>query len=141
MNKKLKRFLITTGIIGTVVTFNYGMSNKINKFFNDKIIEKPGYYLVSYPKGLFGHVEFTKYKDGSFEVLIYKGFGREAYSSKLYQDINGDGLVDRIRVNDVAWKYHKLNDLLIRDFDYETHKEEFDKADKVLEDLIKKYIK
>ena len=114
---------------------------KLNHHFNDKQINRPGHHSVSYAEGLFGHVEYTRYPTGAQDVKVYPGWSHRYCSSKLEQDIDGDNKVDRIRVNGSEMKCNSLQKLLIREFDYQTNKEDFDKADKRLEELAAKYSK
>jgi hypothetical protein len=61
------------------------------------------------------------------------------FDSKLYQDLNGDGLVDRIRQNGAEWKMNRLADLLVREYDYSSNSSDFDEADKMLYELMQEY--
>lgn len=59
----------------------------------------------------------------------------------MYQDLNGDKKVDRIRRNGAEWKFNRLSELLIREYDYAKHEKKFNEADKLLRKLIKNYSK
>ena len=77
--------------------------------------------------------------DGSQDVKEYPSLGHRLFDSELYQDLNGDGLVDRIRRNGAEWKMNRLSELLVREYDYQSDKERFDEADKQLQELMVKY--
>ncbi|MBI1973086.1 hypothetical protein HYS50_03705 [Candidatus Woesearchaeota archaeon] len=111
-----------------------------NMYFNNQVVEKPGCRVVSFATGLIGHVEYVRYADGSQDVKEYPGIlGHRLLSSEFHQDLNGDGLVDRIRKHGPEWKVHSFTGLLIREHDYTTHKESFDAADKQLQELMAQY--
>lgn len=59
--------------------------------------------------------------------------------SELYQDFDGDGLVDRIRVNGSEVSFHRLKELLVREYDLDEHPEDFLEADELLQELMEKY--
>jgi hypothetical protein len=110
-----------------------------NKAYNNRTINAPSHHTVSYATGMLGHIEYTQYPNHNQEVKIYPGLGHRYVSSELHQDFNGDGLVDRIRIDGPEWKMNQLNDILDRTYDYAAHKQEFDNADKQLQELMKKY--
>ncbi len=60
--------IILAGIIGLG-------SSKLNSYFNNKEITNPKYHMVSYSRGINGHVEYVKYSNGSQDVKIYPNFG------------------------------------------------------------------
>jgi hypothetical protein len=109
-----------------------------NMAWNNRSTVKPAYQTES-RAGLYGHVEFTRYSDDSMDVKEYLGFAHRLFDSKLHQDLNGDGLVDRIRLNGAEWKMNHLSELLVREHDYDLHKNRFDEADTQLQDLMAKY--
>jgi len=112
-----------------------------NMAFNNRQINKPSCNIVSRATGLMGHVEYVKYKDGSADVKIYPNiWGHRYASSKFYQDLNGDGKIDRVRINGPKWQFHKLKLAATRD-DYEANKKQFDYADRLLQELKRKYPK
>ncbi len=123
------------GVIGLTALGTKGC----NMACNDREILKKSYKTLSYSTGLAGHVEYTKYNDSSQDVKVYPDFGHRIFSSELDQDLNGDGLVDRIRLNSGELKMNKLNEILIRQYDYESYRKEFEKADLRLQELMKKY--
>ena len=92
-----------------------------NMAWNHGIIENSTYKTVSFATGLNGHVEYTKFADGSQDVKIYPGLGHGLFDSELHQDLNGDGKVDRIRQNGAEWKMNALNEILDRRLDYQSH--------------------
>lgn len=110
-----------------------------NNLFNNRTINKPSYETHSYATGLTGHVEYTKYHDGSQDIKIYPSLGPRLWDSELHQDLNGDGKIDRIRRQGAEWKMNRLSELLVRENDYLTNKKRFDKADKKLLELMEKY--
>ena len=111
----------------------------INCFMNNQDISTEAYTLHSDATWLFGHTEYIKYHDGSQDVKIYPKLSHRYYDSIIYQDIDGDNKVDRIRANAPDYKYNKFSVLLFREYDLQNNQKKFDKADKVLEELIAKY--
>lgn len=113
-----------------------------NSAFNNQTVNKPSYFMKSDSTGLYGHQEYVQYSDGSREVKRYPNYLSHRYgSSELCQDLDGDGKVDRIRINGPEWKMHKLETILTRENDYENHKSKFDAADKKLQEMMTKYNK
>lgn len=111
-----------------------------NRALNNRSIERPAHQTESRAIGIYGHIEFTRYSDESIDIKEYPGFApHRLFDSELYQDLNGDGLVDRIRQNGAEWKMNRLSELLVREYDYEAHKDRFDEADKQLQGLMVKY--
>lgn len=110
-----------------------------NTAWNNKTISNPGYQTESYSSGIFGHVEFTTYSDNSHDIKIYPGLSHRYFNSQLNQDLNGDGLVDRIRESGGEVRMNSLKNILTRENDYNTNKKLFDKADEQLKYLINKY--
>jgi hypothetical protein len=72
-------------------------------------------------------------------VKEYPGLSHRLFDSELHQDLDGDGFVDRIRRNGAEWKMNNLSELLVREHDYDAHKERFDEADTQLKELMDKY--
>ena len=126
---------IFAGIMGPVLLGVRGC----NMALNNRSIEKSAYHLESRATGLNGHIEYTRYSDGSQDVKKYPGLGHRLFDSELHQDLNGNGLVDRIRKNGAEWKMNRLSELLAREDDYQSNKERFDEADKQLQGLMEKY--
>ena len=124
--------------IAIVVVFLGGVRG-CNMAWNNRSTVKPAYQTESRATGLYGHVEFTRYSDGSMDVKEYPGFAHRLFDSELHQDLNGDGLVDRIRQNGAEWKMNHLSELLVREHDYDSHEDRFDEADTRLQDLMAKY--
>ncbi|MBN1377393.1 hypothetical protein JW949_03645 [Candidatus Woesearchaeota archaeon] len=113
-----------------------------NMAFNNRDIKKDGRHTISHATAITGHREYTIYNDGSTDVKVYPGvWGHRIASSKLYQDLDGDGLVDRIRVNGPEWQAHRLKSLLIREYNYEDYKDEFHEADRILSQEAERYNK
>ena len=133
-----KIFAIPAAVVGIFGTFILGVAG-YNQIMNNRIINSPAYQTGSYATGIIGHVEYTKYSNGSQDVKEYPNFGYRMFSSEIHQDLNGDGLVDRIREEGPEFKMHRLSTILVRENDYLANKERFDQADKQLQELIKKY--
>ena len=131
--------LIFAGITAGVFLIGGLIGRGCNMLCNNRKINKPAYKTVSYATGLNGHVEYTRYKDGSQDVKIYPGLGHRMWDSELNQDLDGNGKIDRIRKNGSELKMNKLSELLVREHDYKEHKERFDKADGRLKGLMEKY--
>ena len=74
----------------------------------------------------------TVYADGTQDVKEYPGLGHRIFDSELRQDLNGDGLVDRIRRNGSELKMHRLSELLVRKNDYLGNKDSSGTATKVV---------
>lgn len=127
------------GLYVGVIAILLGVVRGCNMAWNNKSIVKPAYQTESRATGLYGHVEFTRYSDGSQDVKEYPSFAHRLFDSELHQDLDGDGLVDRIRQNGAEWKMNHLSTLLVREHDYDAHKKRFDKADKQLQDLMARY--
>lgn len=115
------------------------MMGGCNAAFNNRHVETEAYSMRSRATGLFGHREFTHYADGSMDVKVYPGLGHRMLGSELYQDFDGNGLVDRIRVNGSEASFHRLKELLVREYDLDEHPEDFLEADELLQDLMEKY--
>ncbi len=129
--------LIFAGMIGASAL---GVISVYNRLLNDRTINKSKYITVSRVAGLFGHIEYTRYFDGSRDIKEYPGIFTHRYlSSDFYQDLQGDGLVDRIRENGSEFLLNRFGKLLVRESDYSSHKKEFDKADKKLQRLMARY--
>ncbi len=109
-----------------------------NMAFNNKTLNGPTYTSVNHAKGLSGHIEYTRYADGSQDVKEYPNFGR-LFDSTFHQDLDGDGLVDRIRRNAGEWESNRLEEFLVREHDYKANKEKFDEADEQLRELMARY--
>jgi hypothetical protein len=127
--------LYFAGIIGAALLGARGC----NMAFNNRTINKPAYHTESRATGLAGHVEYTRYSDGSQDVKIYPNLGHRLFGSELHQDLDGDGLVDRIRQDGPEWKMNRLNGILVRKHDYQANKERFDESDRQLQELTTEY--
>jgi hypothetical protein len=110
-----------------------------NSLFNDKTQTTPSHYTISKSKGIQGHIDYTIYKDKGCDVKVYPNFSHRTFSSKLYQDFDGDKKVDRIRVNNGEIKMNSLQKILVREYDYNQNRSEFDRADSLLSQLAQKY--
>jgi len=138
---KLKTNLINPLATLAILGVMFGGIRGCNSAWNNKTIEKPSYTTNSRASGLFGHVEFTKYADGSYDVKVYPKLAHRYFNSQLNQDLDGDGLVDRIRQNGSEVRMNSLKKILIRESDYLENKELFDSADSQLQSLIEEYSK
>ena len=135
----MKDTLKTIGVGAAIIATLLGGVRGCNMAWNNRTLNKPAYTSVNYATGLTGHIEYTRYADGSQDVKEYPGLGHRLFDSELHQDLNGDGLVDRIRQNGAEWKMNRLSDLLVREHDYQANKERFDEADRQLQELMAKY--
>lgn len=136
---RIKDSYKTIGAGIAIVVALLGGVRGCNMGWNNRSTVKPAYQTESRATGLYGHVEFTRYSDGSMDVKEYSGFAHRLFDSELHQDLNGDGLVDRIRQNGAEWKMNHLSELLVREHDYDSHKDRFDEADTQIQDLMAKY--
>ncbi|MFA6088815.1 MAG: hypothetical protein WC755_03045 [Candidatus Woesearchaeota archaeon] len=116
----------------------FGIGRGCNSYFNDKTQNTQSHYTVSKPTGISGHTEYTRYKDGGVDVKVYPNFGHRYFDSKFYQDINGDGKVDRIRISNGEVRGNSLNKILDREYDYNQNKVEFNGADSLVLQLSKR---
>ncbi|MDI6721494.1 MAG: hypothetical protein QMD85_03825 [Candidatus Aenigmarchaeota archaeon] len=130
------------GMIGAVLIGFFGtvaLGIRIyNNQWNNQEKKTPGYHMISHATGVGGHIEYSRYSDGSHDVKVYPDLHR-FFDSDLYQDLDGDGDVDRIRRQGAEPKMNRLTELLVREHDYESNRERFDKADNLLQELMKKY--
>ena len=110
-----------------------------NHLLNNYEWKTPAFRTVSFATGLFGHTEYTKFTDGSQDVKIYPGLGHRYLDSRLLQDLDGDGTVDRIRENGGELLANSLRNVLVRPFHYQTNRPIFDEADRTLQDLMRQY--
>ncbi len=140
IGRGIRTGIVASILVGLPIAVGCLIGRGCNNFFNNKIMNKPAYYSVSYATGLSGHVEYTRYKDGSQEFKEYPGLGHGFFDSDLCQDFNGDGKIDRIRKNGAEWKMNSLTEILVRESDYNSHKKRFDDADKMLKELKEKYL-
>ncbi|HLC81083.1 MAG TPA: hypothetical protein VJH68_00315 [Candidatus Nanoarchaeia archaeon] len=142
MRDSLKIIRISAGIIGTMLLGYKGYYLTGNNSSGEKLayeIERSGYQIELHTTGLPGFVEFTRFPDGSQEVKIYPRFPTKSFNRELHQDLNGDGLVDRIMCNGAEWKIDQSGELLIRKQDYDAHRERFNEADRQLQKLVVRY--
>jgi hypothetical protein len=136
---KIKEYVKPILLTGVTLLTVLGLSKGCNMLLNNRSIDHPGYKFESRALGPFSHTQFIEFADGSYEIKKYPIFGLRTFSSELYQDLNGDGLVDRIRRNGPEWQMNRLVELLDRKHDYETHTERFERADQELQELITRY--
>ncbi len=87
---------------------------------------------VSRAEGATGRIEYVKVSDGSEELIVEEsGFmGSESYFG---QNLDRDNNIDRIRVSKV-WGAGglRLQDILVREEDFDTHRELFQRMDRAL---------
>ena len=136
------------GCVGWIISYSlflgigFLITRGCNNLFNNKQMKSNSYSMDSYATGITGHVEYTRYNDKSKEIKVYPGLaglGHRLFDSELLQDLNGDGKIDRIRINGAGWKMNSLTDILVREYDFDKNKDRFDEADKMLSGLIEKY--
>lgn len=139
INSEARGVMAGAAVIGVMASVIISGIHGCNRFNNNRVEKNQGYELYSRTVGISGHEEFVRYKDGSQEVKTYSGIGHRVFSSKLYRDLEGNNLVDQIRVQGGEIKMNKLTKLLIRELDYTTHKGEFNEADNKLLELKKRY--
>ncbi len=136
---KIKTLGAVVGIVGVPllgISILLGIGTLYNRRMNNRVIDKPAYHLVSQAVGISGHTEYIKYSDGSQEVRKFHPLGNTLFPSELSQDLDGDGVVDRIRKDAGDFKMRRLNDVLIRQYDYQANKKIFDGADRELRKLV-----
>jgi hypothetical protein len=111
-----------------------------NMLWNNTETVNSSRHTISHATGLIGHNEYTQYKDGSVDLKVYPGNprGHRLLVSKLYQDLDGDRKVDRIRINGSEFTVHHLIDIFSRKEDYIAHSGEFDLGDRLLTEESKK---
>ncbi|MFT4308219.1 MAG: hypothetical protein ACMXYM_02510 [Candidatus Woesearchaeota archaeon] len=116
-----------------------GFVTGLNAALNTQTIITPSHTTITRPQGLLGHVELTVFADGSAEVKRYHGFGHRFFASDFYQDLNGDGRVDRIRRNGPEFAMNRHLGVHVREHDYPEHSDLFDRADAEVRRLLEKY--
>lgn len=124
--------MLVIAVLALLALFTRGCSS----YNNNRVITSNSYETFSYAQGINGHVEYTKYSNGSQDVKVYY-----THSELFCQDFDGDNKADRIRENASRLKAKKLSYILIRCDDYKNNKEKFDEADKLLNELSVKYSK
>ncbi len=139
MRDVAKSFALRGACIGAIFGVAALMARRYNEYCNNQHLSHPGYAVVSSARGICGHTEYSRYEDGSQDVKVYFGLGHDLFDSLFYQDINGDGKVDRIRRESGKIKMNRLEELLMRTYDYQQHKKDFDEADRVLRGQMQKY--
>lgn len=117
----------------------FGATRGCNLAWNNRDIQNEAHTTTSYATGITGHVEYTRFHDGSQDVKVYPGLGYGLFDSELLKDFDGDGKVDRIRRNGAEWKMNRVTYVLDREKDYKEHRKKFDEADKTLQGLIKEH--
>lgn len=130
---------LIAGVIGGILVLTLGGVRGCNYMHNNTTTQSLGHVTQSYSTGISGHVDYSKFKDGSYEIKTYPSFGHKLFDSKLYTDFDGDGKIDRIRVHNGEMGMNSLEKLLVRDFDYDKNSDEFDNGDTLLNNLIVEY--
>ena len=104
-------------------------------------IKKSNLVSRSRATGIYGNqVEYTRLRDGSEEVLIKDGQLQSRL--RLYQNLDGDNTVDRIRTERFRTRDALiLENILVRGLDLSEHRVEFAEADKILLQERAKYSK
>jgi len=127
------RTIIALAIVGVIAT-PLAIMRGCNSYFNNKEVDHPSYQTHSFATGIDGHTEFTRYEDGSQEVLTIPSLHR-MWESRISLDIDGDNIVDRIRIIDGEHKSNK-SELLIREDDFDGDRgSEFYYEDKKMREL------
>jgi len=136
----MKHGLTIAGVLVGIVGGTLASIRGCDMFWNNQTIDHPAYVTHSHATGLWGHVEYTRYADGTRDVKSYPTLPWHFYESELLQDLDGDGrTVERIRRSGPEIKMNKLIEILVRGSDYEDHKARFDAADKKLQELVDTY--
>ncbi len=126
---------IITGIISFGGLIALGVRS-CNTHYNDRTEKKQGYQLISFADGVDGHTECVFYEDNSLDVRVQESFSNGDVT--FIQDLDGDGLADRIRVQGSKAERYALDSLLIRKYDFKSHSKEFKEADKTIKSCISK---
>lgn len=120
-------------LLAIIISFGY------HAYCNNWNETTDSYTAHSFAVGLGGHIEYVVYGSGMQDVKVYPSWGHRYTESTFYQDSNGDGLVDFIRINGPEYTYHSLEGAYERSEDYDAHREEFQEGDRILQNLMKKY--
>ncbi|MDP3989594.1 MAG: hypothetical protein Q8Q01_00115 [archaeon] len=106
---------------------NYHLSNE-NLVSNSRAT---GFYDFT------GKMEYTQLGDGSEEIQLRTENGSKVV---LYQNLNGDDTVDRIRIERYQTRdIFRLEEILIRALNYPKHESEFNQADEILLEERQRY--
>ena len=98
MSKETKSFLGACSIELIILGIFLMLSRGYNALWNNRYFETKSSQTNSYSTGIFGHNEYTEYIDNSVDLKVYpKLLGHRLESSRLVQDLDGDGLSDKIR--------------------------------------------
>lgn len=127
MDELLKVLIKCALLIGIGVGAGAGLHRGCNVHYNSYETRTPKYHTVSKATGIAEHIDYTKYADGTEEIRFSPGI--RINPEKIYFNSGKDNEVDRIRKHS---NHTGKLELLVRDLDYETNKEEFDKADQLL---------
>jgi len=123
---------------GIVIYFGLVGINKSTE--NSEVIDTK-YHSISEAIGPFNHIELIRFTPDDIkvdEVHQYKFLGTSVTISDGFPYGAYDGLVDRISPSKSSIS-NNVTMVLYRDKDYQTHKSEFDKADKLLADTKKRF--
>lgn len=133
MREKAKTFAIIAAPSLAVI----GAGILVTRSCSTYTIDAPNYTSTSEPIGIVGSVEYTRFKDGSEEILVTE-HSLQTHTT-LYQNLDGDNKIDRIRfdVRGAGGNSH-LEKLLVRSVDFESNKDLFNQADRLLPKLRKK---
>jgi hypothetical protein len=135
---KLKEILSSYLWVLFLVAF-FVITCALNTLFNNKSVSGQGFMAVSHVTGIYSHDEYIKYESGAQEVKSYPGISHRYGSSVLFEDLDGDNLIDVISTHGSEMSFNRLKLLLLRKYDYPKNKRFFDNADKLLEKLRNKY--
>ena len=132
--------LVVLGVTAVVVAPASIISRACNYVTNTGARQTTAYNVVSYSDGFFGHVDYTRFPDGSQDVLVIPESFRGGIDTMLYQDNDGDGTVDLIRTWAVqGLDRRRLEVIAARSIDYDSQRGKFDAADMLLQDLMRRH--
>jgi len=139
MKDKTKRSIFRFGVSLLPYVALFGIIAGMNRVCNNRHVVTKSHETYSHGTGFTGHIEYTRFSDGSQCVKTYPGIGHRLWDSELLQDFDGDGEVDSIRKNGAEWKFNRLSYILIKEIDLEGNEMKFEKANKKLQELMVRY--
>tara|TARA_Y100000034_G_C6732953_1_gene324834 strand:+ start:244 stop:654 length:411 start_codon:yes stop_codon:yes gene_type:complete len=124
-------------LIGLVYSLPLVIPLSCNLVMNNHNHRTPDQKTHSRSSGVYGHEIYTRFSDGSQEVGIHPGYPR-SFESKLFEDLDGDDKVDRIRTTSNEFWMNQEN-ILTRGSDYKSNSKDFDNGDRLLKRLAEEY--
>lgn len=137
-SNKSSDVVVAAGVIVFIAALA-GFISLPNYLWNNGMDMEKGCTTYSYSIWPWGHVEYTEFKDGTFSIKEYPSLGHRSLDSVYYEDLDGDGKIDRIRESGPEWKANSYQRTLVREYDYMDFKGEFEAADRLLAELKQKY--